>query len=55
VNGVYNRDVFTLAQHDAGTVFLSGVTFTIGGDGKASKVLIENLDTLDLGTLTRTG
>jgi CubicO group peptidase (beta-lactamase class C family) len=51
----YNRDVFTLAQHDAGTVFLSGVTFTIGGDGKASKVLIENLDTLDQGTLTRTG
>ncbi|MFF7138817.1 MULTISPECIES: hypothetical protein [unclassified Streptomyces] len=34
-------------------VGLSGVTFTVGSNGRADKVRVENLNTTGLGTFTR--
>uniref|UniRef100_B8HV34 Beta-lactamase n=1 Tax=Cyanothece sp. (strain PCC 7425 / ATCC 29141) TaxID=395961 RepID=B8HV34_CYAP4 len=49
----YNRDLFTyLAPGENGGV-LSGVTFTIGADGQASSVTLENFLQEGAGTFTR--
>jgi CubicO group peptidase (beta-lactamase class C family) len=49
----YDRDVFTYQPTGEGAYGPSGVTFTLGADGKASGVVIENLDLYGAGTLGR--
>jgi hypothetical protein len=49
----YNRDVFFYETAGENAVGLSGVTFTIGADGRAASVLVENLNNEGLGTFTR--
>jgi CubicO group peptidase (beta-lactamase class C family) len=54
----YNRDVFAYQPVGENAYGLSGVTFTVGGDWKATGVLVENLNVADpadegQGTFTR--
>ncbi|MDX2543765.1 serine hydrolase [Streptomyces sp. WI04-05B] len=49
----YDGDTFSYATTGENAVGLSGVTFTVGADGRAGKVRVENLDTSGLGTFTR--
>jgi CubicO group peptidase (beta-lactamase class C family) len=52
----YDRDTFYYDTAGENAVGLSGVTFTVGGDGKAAtSVTIENLNQEGLGLFTRTG
>ncbi|MEV6110043.1 serine hydrolase [Streptomyces sp. NPDC051940] len=51
----YDGDTFSYATTGENAVGLSGVTFTVGSDGRADKVVVENLDTTGLGTFTRNG
>lgn len=49
----YDRDRFFYETTGENAVGLSGVTFTIGADGKATSVVIENLNAFNQGILTR--
>ncbi|MFJ6410679.1 DUF3471 domain-containing protein [Streptomyces hydrogenans] len=49
----YDGDTFFYRTTGEMAVGLSGVTFTVGSDGRADKVRVENLDTSGLGTFTR--
>jgi hypothetical protein len=49
----YNHDTFYYATAGENAVGLSGVTFAVGADGKASHVLVENLNHDALGTFRR--
>jgi CubicO group peptidase (beta-lactamase class C family) len=49
----YDRDTFTYETGDENGVGRSGVTFTIGPDGKANQVLVENLDVRGEGSFKR--
>ncbi|MFF4817829.1 serine hydrolase [Kitasatospora sp. NPDC001309] len=49
----FDGDVFSFASKGENAVGLSGVTFTVGGDGRAAKVVVEQLDVDGLGTFTR--
>jgi hypothetical protein len=49
----YDRDTFTYETGDENGVGRSGVTFTIGPDGKANQVLVENLNVRGEGTFKR--
>ena len=49
----YDRDVFSYQPTGEMAYGLSGVTFTLGPDGKASRVVIEDLDIYGAGTLGR--
>jgi CubicO group peptidase (beta-lactamase class C family) len=40
----YQRDTFTYRTEGENAVGVSGITFTIGPDGRATKVLVENLN-----------
>ncbi|WP_443049374.1 serine hydrolase [Streptomyces sp. HD] len=49
----YDGDTFSYRTTGELATDLSGVTFTVGSDGRADKVRVENLDTSGLGTFTR--
>jgi len=49
----YDRDIFTYETAGENAVGRSGVTFTIGPDGKANQVPVENLDVHGEGTFKR--
>ncbi|WP_051711699.1 serine hydrolase [Streptomyces sp. NRRL S-350] len=49
----YAGDVFSFQTRGENAVGLSGVTFTVGADGRATKVTVEQLDHDGLGTFTR--
>ena len=49
----YDRDTFTYETEDENAVGRSGVTFTIGPDGKANQVVVENLNVHGEGTFKR--
>ncbi len=49
----YDRDTFTYETQGENAVGRSGITFTVGPDGKATKVLVENLDVHDEGVFKR--
>src|SRR6476659_6568698 len=49
----YDRDTFTYDTIGENAVGRSGVTFTIGPDGQATKVVVENLNAHDEGTFKR--
>jgi CubicO group peptidase (beta-lactamase class C family) len=49
----FDGNVFTYQPVGENAYGLSGVTFTIGADGKAANVLVENLDIHGQGTFTR--
>ncbi|MFB7279060.1 serine hydrolase [Streptomyces hydrogenans] len=49
----YDGDTFFYRTTGEMAVGLSGVTFTVGSDGRADEVRVENLDTSGLGTFTR--
>jgi hypothetical protein len=49
----YDRDKFTYETGGENAVGRSGVTFTIGPDGKATQVLVENLNVRGEGTFKR--
>jgi hypothetical protein len=49
----YDHDTFYYETTGENAVGLSGVTFTIDGTGKASRVLVENLNKDGLGTFMR--
>jgi CubicO group peptidase (beta-lactamase class C family)/pimeloyl-ACP methyl ester carboxylesterase len=49
----YDRDIFTYETGGENAVGKSGVTFTIGPDGKATEVIIENLNVHGEGTFKR--
>ena len=49
----FNRDTFTYITEGESGVGISGITFTLGADGKASQVLVGNLDKNGLGTFPR--
>jgi hypothetical protein len=49
----YNRDTFYYDTAGESDVGLSGVTFTIGTDGTATRVVVENLNNDGLGAFTR--
>ncbi|HEX4987970.1 MAG TPA: serine hydrolase, partial [Candidatus Binatia bacterium] len=49
----YNRNVFFYETAGENEVGLTGVTFTIGTDGKATTMTVENLNSEGLGTFTR--
>jgi CubicO group peptidase (beta-lactamase class C family) len=49
----YDRDMFTYQPEGENAYGLSGVTFTVGADGKATTVTIENLDIEKQGTFKR--
>ncbi len=49
----YDRDVFTYQPVGENAAGLSGVTFTVVAEGKATSVVIENLNIHDEGTFTR--
>lgn len=51
----YDRDTFYYDTAGENGVGLSGVTFTIGTEGKAMRVVVENLNQEGLGMFTRTG
>ena len=49
----YNRNVFFYETTGENAVGLTGVTFMIGADGKATNMVIENLNSEGLGMFTR--
>lgn len=49
----YDRDTFTYETADENAVGRSGVTFTVGPDGKAGQVVVENLNVRGEGTFKR--
>ncbi|MFJ3792291.1 serine hydrolase [Kitasatospora sp. NPDC090091] len=49
----YDGDVFSFRTKGENAVGLSGVTFTVGADGRASAVVVEQLNHEGLGTFTR--
>lgn len=49
----YTADTFSYRTRGESAVGLSGVTFSVGASGPASKVVLENLNTNGLGTFTR--
>src|SRR5438034_806555 len=49
----YDRDTFTYETEGENAVGRSGVTFTVGPDGKAAQVLVENLNVRGEGTFKR--
>jgi hypothetical protein len=49
----YDRDTFTYETVGENAVGRSGVTFTIGPDGKAIRVIVENLNVRGEGTFLR--
>lgn len=49
----YDGDTFFYRTTGEMAVGPSGVTFTLGSDGRADKVRVENLDTSGIGTFTR--
>ncbi|MFJ4183791.1 serine hydrolase [Kitasatospora sp. NPDC089509] len=49
----FDGDVFSFLSKGENAVGRSGVTFTVGADGKAAKVVVEQLDIDGLGTFTR--
>ena len=49
----YDRDLFTYRTEGENAVGESGVTFTIGADGKATTVVVENLNVRGEGTFKR--
>jgi CubicO group peptidase (beta-lactamase class C family) len=49
----YDRDTFTYETEGENAVGRSGVTFTIGPDGKAAQVVVENLNVRGEGTFKR--
>jgi CubicO group peptidase (beta-lactamase class C family) len=49
----YARDVFTYVTEGESATGTSGVIFTLGNDGKATEVLVENLDVHGEGTFKR--
>ncbi|MFF8387078.1 serine hydrolase [Streptomyces kanasensis] len=49
----YDGDTFSHRTTGENAVGLSGVTFSVGSNGRADKVRVENLDTTGLGTFTR--
>ena len=51
--GHYDGNIFYYQPMGENAYGLSGVTFTIGADGKASSVLVENLDVKSPGTFIR--
>jgi hypothetical protein len=50
----WNRDVFTYQPEGENAGGLSGVTFRIGPEGKATSMVIENLDVFGQGDFVRT-
>jgi uncharacterized protein DUF3471 len=48
----YNRDVFFYETTGENAVGLSGVTFTMGAHGKATSMMVENLNSEGLGMFT---
>ncbi len=51
----YDRDTFTYETVGENAVGTSGITFTIGPDGKATRVLVENLNVRGEGVFKRVG
>jgi CubicO group peptidase (beta-lactamase class C family) len=51
----YDRDTFTYETEGENAVGRSGITFTIGPDGKAIQVVVENLNVHGEGTFKRVG
>jgi CubicO group peptidase (beta-lactamase class C family)/pimeloyl-ACP methyl ester carboxylesterase len=49
----YDRDTFTYETAGENAVGRSGITFTIGPDGQATQVVVENLNVHDEGTFKR--
>jgi hypothetical protein len=49
----YDRDTFTYETEGENAVGRSGVTFTIGPDGKATRVVVENLNVRGEGIFNR--
>ena len=49
----FNRDTFTYITEGESAVGISGIAFTLGADGKATQVLVGNLDNNGLGTFQR--
>jgi CubicO group peptidase (beta-lactamase class C family) len=49
----YDRDTFTYETEGENAVGRSGITFTIGPDGKAAQVVVENLNVRDEGVFKR--
>ena len=49
----YDRDTFTYVTEGENAVGTSGITFTIGPDGKATNVLVENLNVRSEGSFKR--
>jgi CubicO group peptidase (beta-lactamase class C family) len=49
----YDRDTFTYETEDENAVGRTGITFTIGPDGKATQVVVENLNVRGEGTFKR--
>ncbi len=49
----YDRDTFTYETEDENAVGKSGIPFTIGSDGKAAQVLVENLNVRGEGAFKR--
>jgi hypothetical protein len=51
----YQRDTFTYQTEGENAVGVSGITFTIGPNGKATQVLVENLNAHGEGIFKRAG
>jgi CubicO group peptidase (beta-lactamase class C family) len=49
----YDRDTFTYVTEGESAVGTAGITFTLGADGKASEVVVENLDIRGEGAFKR--
>ena len=49
----YDRDTFTYETEGENAVGRSGITFTIGPDGKATQVLVEKLNVRGEGVFKR--
>ncbi len=49
----YDRDIFTYETFGENAAGAAGVTFTIGADGKAMSVVLENLNTAGQGSFNR--
>jgi hypothetical protein len=49
----YDRDMFTYETEGENDVGRSGITFTIGPDGTAAQLLVENLNVRGQGTFKR--
>jgi CubicO group peptidase (beta-lactamase class C family) len=49
----YDRDVFTYVTEGEMAIGTAGITFTLGADGKAARVMVENLDAGGEGSFVR--